>query len=315
MAHDHSHAHNRPYPVRRIKTAFIVGITLNLIFVAIEAGAGFYFNSLALLSDAGHNLSDVASLVLSLLAFRLVFVAATPKYTYGYKRSTILVSLLNAIILLVAVGFIISGSISKLQNPQPIQGNVIAWVAGAGILINAFTAFLFFGHKERDLNLKGAYLHLMADALVSVGVLVSGIVIQRTGWYIIDPIIGMAIAVVILISTWRLLRDSLRLSLDGVPRGIETKEIQALLRNEPGVTGVHHLHIWALSTTQNALTAHIAIRSADRMEAIKGNLKAELFKRNIQHTTLEFELPGVRCHDTLSGYESAAEGAKCSETF
>lgn len=307
-SHNHSHTHAHGIPMQRVGTAFIIGITLNLLFVAVEAGAGIHFDSLALLSDAGHNLSDVVSLVLSLLAFKLVSVAPSPKYTYGYKKSTILVSLLNAIILLVAVGIILAESIEKLSNPQPIAGSAIAWVAGIGIGINALTALLFFRHKEKDLNIKGAYLHLVADALVSVGVLVSGIIIQYTGWYIIDPIIGIAVAGVILVSTWGLLRDSLRLSLDGVPPAIDAAGVQRLLREEPGVTDVHHLHIWALSTTQNALTAHIAISSPEGMEELKVKIKEDLEAHGIQHTTLEFELPGTACHDTRSPYGTPMSG-------
>lgn len=199
-AHTHEHGHALPAP-EQVNKAFIIGIALNLIFVLVEATAGFWYDSLALLSDAGHNLSDVISLVLALLAFRMAKVKPNSRYTYGYKKSTVLVSLLNAIILLVAVGIILAESIEKLRNPQPIAGGVIAWVAGVGILINAFTAFLFLKDKERDLNIKGAYLHLMADALVSVGVVISGVIISYTHWYIIDPIIGIAIAIVILVST------------------------------------------------------------------------------------------------------------------
>ena len=195
-AHTHEHGHALPAP-EQVNKAFIIGIALNLIFVLVEATAGFWYDSLALLSDAGHNLSDVISLVLALLAFRMAKVKPNSRYTYGYKKSTVLVSLLNAIILLVAVGIILAESIEKLRNPQPIAGGVIAWVAGVGILINAFTAFLFLKDKERDLNIKGAYLHLMADALVSVGVVISGVIISYTHWYIIDPIIGIAIGIFI----------------------------------------------------------------------------------------------------------------------
>ena len=194
MSHEHSHQHSHTINAKSLNKAFIIGIVLNLAFVVIEFAAGFWFDSLALLSDAGHNLSDVVSLVLALLAFRLAKVKANERYTYGYKKSTILVSLLNAVILLVAVGAIVIESIHKLSNPAVVPGGAIAWVAGVGVLINAFTAFLFMKDKEKDLNVKGAYLHMAADALVSVGVLVAGIVISRTGWYIIDPIIGLIVA-------------------------------------------------------------------------------------------------------------------------
>lgn len=244
MSHEHSHQHSHTINAESLNKAFIIGIVLNLAFVVIEFAAGFWFDSLALLSDAGHNLSDVVSLVLALLAFRLAKVKANERYTYGYKKSTILVSLLNAVILLVAVGAIVIESIHKLSNPAVVPGGAIAWVAGVGVLINAFTAFLFMKDKEKDLNVKGAYLHMAADALVSVGVLVAGIVISRTDWYIIDPIIGLIVAVVILISTWNLLHDSLRLTLDGVPTSIDSQKVVEAIRALPGVDDVHHIHIW-----------------------------------------------------------------------
>jgi len=224
-------------------------------------------------------------------------VKPNSRYTYGYKKSTVLVSLLNAIILLVAVGIILAESIEKLRNPQPIAGGVIVWVAGVGILINAFTAFLFLKDKERDLNIKGAYLHLMADALVSVGVVISGVIISYTHWYIIDPIIGIAIAIVILVSTWNLLRDSLRLSLDGVPAGISAEKIRKLLLQVDGVREIHHLHIWALSTTQNALTAHVVVASLEDGEAVKNRIKEILSEEHIPHATLELETAAECCTD------------------
>lgn len=240
-------------------------------------------------------LSDVVSLVLALLAFRLAKVKANERYTYGYKKSTILVSLLNAVILLVAVGAIVIESIHKLNNPAVVPGGAIAWVAGVGVLINAFTAFLFMKDKEKDLNVKGAYLHMAADALVSVGVLVAGIVISRTGWYIIDPIIGLIVAVVILISTWNLLHDSLRLTLDGVPTSIDSQKVVEAIRALPGVNDVHHIHIWAISTTENALTAHIVLKQSEGMQEVKHLIRHRLEDFGIGHATLEFEVPGEHC--------------------
>lgn len=288
MSHEHSHQHSHAINAESLNKAFIIGIVLNLAFVVIEFAAGFWFDSLALLSDAGHNLSDVVSLVLALLAFRLAKVKANERYTYGYKKSTILVSLLNAVILLVAVGAIVIESIHKLNNPAVVPGGAIAWVAGVGVLINAFTAFLFMKDKEKDLNVKGAYLHMAADALVSVGVLVAGIVISRTGWYIIDPIIGLIVAVVILISTWNLLHDSLRLTLDGVPTSIDSQKVVKAIRALPGVDDVHHIHIWAISTTENALTAHIVLKQPEGMQEVKHLIRHRLEDFGIGHTTLEF---------------------------
>ena len=295
MSHEHSHQHSHAINAESLNKAFIIGIVLNLAFVVIEFAAGFWFDSLALLSDEGHNLSDVVSLVLALLAFRLAKVKANERYTYGYKKSTILVSLLNAVILLVAVGAIVIESIHKLSNPAVVPGGAIAWVAGVGVLINAFTAFLFMKDKEKDLNVKGAYLHMAADALVSVGVLVAGIVISRTGWYIIDPIIGLIVAVVILISTWNLLHDSLRLTLDGVPTSIDSQKVVKAIRALPGVDDVHHIHIWAISTTENALTAHIVLKQPEGMQEVKHLIRHRLEDFGIGHATLEFEVPGEHC--------------------
>ena len=282
MSHEHSHQHSHAINAESLNKAFIIGIVLNLVFVVIEFAAGFWFDSLALLSDAGHNLSDVVSLVLALLAFRLAKVKANERYTYGYKKSTILVSLLNAVILLVAVGAIVIESIHKLNNPAVVPGGAIAWVAGVGVLINAFTAFLFM----KD---------MAADTLVSVGVLVAGIVISRTGWYIIDPIIGLIVAVVILISTWNLLHDSLRLTLDGVPTSIDSQKVVKAIRALPGVDDVHHIHIWAISTTENALTAHIVLKQPEGMQEVKHLIRHRLEDFGIGHATLEFEVPGEHC--------------------
>ena len=295
MSHEHSHQHSHAINAESLNKAFIIGIVLNLAFVVIEFAAGFWFDSLALLSDAGHNLSDVVSLVLALLAFRLAKVKANERYTYGYKKSTILVSLLNAVILLVAVGAIVIESIHKLSNPAVVPGGAIAWVAGVGVLINAFTAFLFMKDKEKDLNVKGAYLHMAADTLVSVGVVISGIIIMYTGWTLVDPIIVLVIAVIIVISTWSLLHDSLRLSLDGVPVGIDSEKIGRVILEQPGVESYHHLHIWALSTTETALTAHIVIGDLRRMEEVKREVKHELEHAGITHATLEFEYKGACC--------------------
>lgn len=304
MEHSHTHNHepghshdHHHHEISSLNKAFIIGIALNIGFVLAEFGAGFWFNSLGLLSDAGHNLSDVASLVLAMLAFRLAKVNPTAKYTYGFKKSTVLVSLLNAVILLIAVGIIIAESIGKFLHPQPVEGGAIAWVAGIGVLINGFTAWLFMKDKDKDLNVKGAYLHMAADAFVSIGVVISGIIIIHTGWYIIDPIIGIGIALVIVYSTWGLLRDSLRLSLDGVPAGTNLEEIQKTIKAVPGVEDIHHLHVWPISTTETALTAHVVIADTSRMEEIKQAIKHELMAVDVQHATLEVELPSTPCHD------------------
>ncbi|MDR0976459.1 MAG: cation diffusion facilitator family transporter [Prevotellaceae bacterium] len=295
MTHEHAHHTHGPHQLRSLDRAFLLGIGLNILFVAIEFGAGFWLHSLALLSDAGHNLTDVVSLALAMLAFRLARANPNPHYTYGYKKSTILVSLVNAIILIVAVGGILVESLHKLEEPSPVDGSAIAWVAGVGVVINALTALLFIREKERDLNVKGAYLHMAADALVSVGVLVSGVVIRFTGWYVIDPLIGLLVAVVIFISSWGLLRDSIRLILDGVPSGIDGDRMLADIRALPDVLDIHHVHIWAISTTENALTAHVVLRRGASMQAAKQRIREHLSTFGISHATLEIESEGEHC--------------------
>lgn len=296
MAHEHHHEHHHhSFEITSLNKAFLVGILLNSGFVVAEFAAGFWYNSLGLISDAGHNLGDVASLVLAMLAFRLAKVHANQKYTYGYKKSTVLVSLLNAVILLIAVGFILTESIGKLLHPQPLNGDAVAWVAGVGVVINALTAWLFLKDKEKDLNVKGAYLHMAADTLVSIGVVISGILIRYTGWYIIDPLIGIGIVIIIVISTWSLLKGSVRLSLDGVPVSIDYRQIEQIIVSAPHVESFHHLHIWALSTTETALTAHIVIPKVERMDQVKCELKKRLHAAGVQHATLEFETTDNHC--------------------
>ncbi len=294
--HSHSHGHHHhDHTITSLNTAFKIGIFLNLTYVVVEAVAGLIFSSMGLVSDAAHNLSDVVSLGLAMMAFKLAGMAASHRYTYGFKKSTILISLLNALILSVAVVFIIIESIQKLLHPQPLEGGLISIVAGVGVLVNGFTAYLFMKDRKKDLNVKGAYLHMVADTLVSVGVIISGIIIHFTGWYAIDAIIGLAVAVIIIIATWDLLKDSIRLSLDGVPEQIHYDDVVEVFEHTDGVAGMHHLHIWAIGTTENALTAHVVLDDLNRMEEIKQVLKEQIHKTGIQHVTLEFETPGCAC--------------------
>ena len=299
MEHDHAHDHHNPV-LTSVNKAFVIGIVLNVAFVIIELLAGYYYSSLALLSDAGHNLTDVSGLLISLVAFKLTKVKSNERYTYGYKKAWILASLLNAILLLATVGIIVWEGFMRLNSPRPLAGNVISLVALVGIFVNAASAFLFFREKEKDINIKGAYLHLLADALVSLGVVVSGVIISFTGLFWIDTAVSFIIAAVILISTWRLLTDSIRLALDGIPAGIDLEKVkqQILAFNE--ITSVHHIHIWALSSNQNALTAHVVISNKDlnAFEPVKNKLKHELSHLNIQHVTLEPELKD--CHEPCS---------------
>ncbi len=277
--------------------AFKWGIALNLIFVIAEFTAGYISRSVGLMSDAGHNLSDVASMALALMACILATRHATGKYTYGYKKSTILVSVANAIILIAAVGVIIFESIEKIVRPVEVEGEWIIIVAGIGVIINGFTTWLFNRDKGRDLNIKATYMHMLADTLVSIGVIVSGVIIKFTGWNIIDPIIGMVIAAIILYSTWDILKDSIRLALDGTPEQFDVENIERQMEAEAGVEEVHHIHIWAISTTEYALTAHVVISDIDNMHLIKERLKALLVSIGIAHSTLEFEDKAHHCND------------------
>lgn len=297
MGHEH---HHPVATLSKASTAFIVGIALNFIFVLIEAGVGFYIHSLSLLSDAAHNLADVGTLALSLLAFRLLKVKANDQFTYGYRKTSILVALFNSVVLLVSIGGIAFEAIHKSfsADPEPLPGVTIAIVAGIGIVINSVTALLFFREKEKDINIKSAYLHLMSDALVSAGIVLGGIIIFYTNWFWIDNILSIVIALIILLSTWKLLKESLRLSLDGVPENIRMDDIKAMALNVNGVMNIHHIHIWAISSTENAMTAHLVLTknvTQDQEQKIKHILKHELEHKNIQHITLETEREDESC--------------------
>ncbi|MEO6902027.1 MAG: cation diffusion facilitator family transporter [Bacteroidia bacterium] len=299
MEHTHSsHHHDHSVKLTNVNSAFIIGIALNFLFVIIEVIVGLFIHSLSLLSDAGHNLADVGALALSLLAFRLLKVKPNEHYTYGYRKTSILVALFNAMVLLVSVGAIIYEAAHRFLNPEPTAGTTIAIVAGIGIVINSVTALLFLRDKDKDLNIKSAYLHLMSDAVVSLGLVIGGIVIFYTNWYWIDSLLSIVIAIVILLSTWRLLKESLRLSLDGVPSTIRMDEIKTTAIKIIGVKDLHHIHIWAISTTENALTAHLVLQENTTVEEerkIKHELKHKLEHKNIQHITIETERENERC--------------------
>lgn len=289
------HLHRHHHRISSLNRAFLIGIALNVSFVVVEFLAGLWYGSMGLLSDAGHNLSDVASLLLAMLAFRLAQAQPTARYTYGYKKSTVLISLFNSLILLIAVGVIIAESVRRMVHPQPIPGGVIVWTAGIGVLVNGFTAWLFMKDRRRDLNVRGAYLHMIADALVSVGVVISGVVIMHTGWTVIDPIVGLLVATVIVVSAWSLTRDSLRLSLDGVPAGIDVADLERRMTAVEGVEAVHHIHVWALSTTENALTAHVVLSDPCLLVCVKPKLRELLAEAGIVHATLECETVSEHC--------------------
>lgn len=295
MGHGHHHPVSTP---PKANTAFIIGISLNLIFVIVEAMVGFSIHSLSLLSDSAHNLADVGTLALSLLAFRLMNVKANNHFTYGYRKTSILVALFNSFVLLITIGGISFEAIRKLLHPESMQGSTIALVAGVGIIINALTAFLFFRNKDKDINIKSAYLHLLSDALVSAGIVVGGLIMHVTHWFWIDSTLSLIIAIVILFSTWQLLKESLRLSLDGVPEAIRVEDIQAMALNIQGVKGIHHIHIWALSSTENALTAHLVLHhdaTPEEENKIKQDLQHAWEHKNIQHITIQTERENELC--------------------
>lgn len=290
--HDHAgHAHGAaghhhgPAPGER---GFALGIALNLGFVLAETVAGLMAGSMALLADAGHNLSDVLGLALAWLAARLASRPASPRRTYGLQRGTILAALANAVLLLVAVGAIALESIDRLIAPAPVAAGWMLWVALAGVVVNAGSALLFMRGRGEDLNRRGAFLHLAADAVVSLGVVIGALLIQATGWLWVDPALGLLIAALILASSWGLLREAMDLAMDAVPQGIDPQAVRAALASCPGVAGVHDLHIWALGTTRTALTAHLERPGAGPDDAFLGDTAALLRTRfGITHATLQ----------------------------
>ena len=290
--------HHRDLVHDGINRILIFCILLNTGFVLVETIAGFWIHSLSLIMDAGHNLSDVAGLGLTLLAFRLSRVKPTEKYTYGYRKTSILTALINSMVLLVIIGATGYAAMRRLFVPQPVQGGIMALVATAGIFINGFSALLLIRNKGTDLNIRGAYLHLAADALVSAGVVVTGLLIQFSHWYWLDPVTSFLIMLVIFMHTWRLLGESLRLSMDGVPNNINFQEVEQEALKINGVKAIHHLHIWALSTAENALTAHIEVGINSNLQMtrkIRQELKQEMARLHIQHCTFEMEVQGESC--------------------
>lgn len=284
MSHDHHHHHHFETQSR----VLMLGMVLNLLFVVIEATAGWWVGSLALLSDAGHNLSDVASLALVWMANKLALRKATQHYTYGFGKGTILVAIINAFTLLIMVGAIGWEAIDRMNPAHGIDGMTVAWIAFAGIIINGFTAFLFFKDKEKDLNTKGAYLHMAADALISLGVLLSGVIIYFTHWFWLDAVTSLLIGIVIIAGSWQLIKDAWRLSLDGVPSTIDARAINDFLLSVPGVSSLHDLHIWAMSTNTTALTVHLVVPQEN--DTLISFVKDELHKQfGIEHTTIQIE--------------------------
>lgn len=276
--------------------AFAIGVGLNVAYVLVEAGFGLRTNSLALLADAGHNLSDVLSLLLAWAASHLSQIEPNKRRTYGWRRSSIIAALLNAILLLVAIGGISWEALRRLASPEPVPGGIIMAVAGFGVLINTATALLFMRGRERDINIKGAFLHMAADAGVSAAVVLGGLAISLTGLFWIDPAISLLVVAVIAIGTWGLLRDSVNLSLDAVPAGIDLTAVEQYLAELPGITRVHDLHIWAMSTTENALTAHLIKSDGKLNDPLLLQIQRELHDRfGIEHMTIQLECGDADC--------------------
>ncbi len=295
MAHDHSHTITNPNEINR---SFLIGIALNVVYVIVEIIYGFSNNSTSLLSDAAHNVGDISGLLLAFLAFKLQTIKPSKLFSYGFKKGSIVTSFINSILLAFAIGAIAWEGVHKIMNPSPLSGTTIMWVALVGVVINFASALLFKSKQKEDLNIKAAYWHLMADALVSLGVVVSGVLIHYFKWYALDGITAILIAVVVLFSTWNLFKDSAIAILDGVPASVDTDEIKAHLLKVKGVIDIHHMHIWGISTNENAITAHVVVNDLLNLPEIKTSLKEELEEHNIKHSTLEFEVAEEHCTET-----------------
>jgi cobalt-zinc-cadmium efflux system protein len=288
--HGHGHGHAHALPADRVNLRMGIAVGLNLVFVVVEGGFGFLSNSVALIADAGHNLSDVLGLVCAWGALILGRRPPGAKFTYGLGRSSVLAALANAVLLLLACGAIAWEAASRLGSPPPVMGRTVMIVAAIGIALNGVSAWMLHAGSHGDLNRRSAYLHMVSDAVVSAGVVLSGLLIVFTGWSLLDPIVSLVIVAVILVSTWRLLRDSLTLSLDGVPASVNSSAVMSYLAHQRGVTDVHDLHIWALSTTSVALTAHLVVPDRGAEDALLTSLTPDLKRRfQIQHATLQIE--------------------------
>ena len=293
-SHRHEHGHHHEYNPATGKR-FIIAIVVNIVYVAAEFLLGWHWDSVGLMADASHNLGDVGSLLISLTAFLLTKRNADLTFTYGFRKATILAAFVNSLILLGAVLLIVCESIGKLLHGSAASGGAIMATAGIGILVNGLTTVLLSAEKEDDLNVKGAYMHMLADTLVSVGVVVSGGLIMLTHCTWLDPLIGLVIAAIILFSSWSLFKESLVLTLDGVPHGIDIRRLQGEMLEVDNVRDVHHIHVWAISTTENSLTAHVKVREMSRFEKTRDALKSRLRHNGIDHCTLEFETEAFEC--------------------
>jgi cobalt-zinc-cadmium efflux system protein len=295
--HSHGHGHGHGHGPRSYGRAFAIGIVLNSVFVLVEAGFGILSGSMALVADAGHNLSDVLSLLIAWGAAYMSTRPANGRFTYGYKSSSILAALANAALLLVALGAILFETVDRLLNPTPVAGWTMIMVASVGIVINTATALLFASGRKHDINIRGAFLHMAADALVSVGVVLAGVAILMTGAWWVDPVTSLVIVVVIAWGTWGLLKDSVKMALHAVPDAIDEGAVRTFLAGLPGVTAVHDLHIWPMSTTETALTAHLVMPGGHPGDAFLHELAHELeHDFHIGHATVQVETGGHDCH-------------------
>lgn len=288
--HDHDHGHKHSHAPKSFDRAFALGASLNILFVIAEVFFGLVGNSTALLADAGHNLSDVLGLIVAWVAAALSRRAPSTRFTYGLRSTSILAALINAMFLLAAVGAIAWEAVQRLKHPEPVAGATVIIVAVIGIAINGATAWLFASGRKDDLNIRGAFLHMAADAAVSAGVAVAGIVILITGWLIVDPIVSLVICAIIMWSTWGLLRDSLRMSLAAVPAGVQLPAVRAYLEQRPGVARLHDLHIWPISTTETAITCHLVMPGGHPGDGFLMEIARELKHRfSIGHSTVQIE--------------------------
>lgn len=287
MAHDHTHQ------IKNYNRAFMIGVALNVGFVVIEFVYGIAAESLALIADAGHNLSDVVGLLLAWGAGLLASTAATDKRTYGFRKVTIMASLVSAVLLFVALGVITWEAVSRFNHPKPVESLTVITVAAIGVVINTITALLFISGQKHDLNIRGAFLHMAADAAVSLGVVAAGLIIMFTGWLFVDPLISLMIVAVVLAATWTLLRDSMNLAIDAVPRGIDIDAIKQYLTEQENVYQIHDLHVWPLSTTEVALSVHLIMEGESFQRDFLPVVQQELHDRfGIGHSTIQIEIKG-----------------------
>lgn len=297
--HGHHHGHGHSHAPKNFGRAFLIGIVLNTGFVVVEAAYGFLSGSLALIADAGHNLSDVLGLVMAWGASILAKKPPSTRFTYGLRSSTILAALMNAVVLLIAIGGIAWEAIRRFGEPTPMDSETVIAVALVGVVINTATALMFMSGRKEDLNVRGAFLHMAADAAITLGVVLAGIVILFTGWYWLDPAMSLIIAILIVYGTWDLLRSSLNLALHAVPEGIDAQAVHDYLASVEGVSEVHDLHIWGMSTTETALTAHLVFPAGHPGDAVLSEICGTLHRRfAIGHSTIQIEMGDAAdsCH-------------------